>query len=134
MSKKGQMTRCPSTSCPIARLVALVAAIVAAASLAAAASAQSVTREQLEVRGWTCVPFAPASRFSCFNPGLGRPFPGNPDPRPAYTFLAFDMGSGAFLYTGHLVRADLYSGQPCGSRGEPYVFRAPIGYYECVRA
>ena len=32
--------------------------------------------------------------------------------------------------TGHLIRADLYAGQPCGR--QPYVFRARIGYYECV--
>jgi hypothetical protein len=32
----------------------------------------------------------------------------------------------------HLIRADLYAGQPCGDH--PYVFRALIGYYECVHA
>jgi hypothetical protein len=38
--------------------------------------------------------------------------------------------SGAFLFTGHFIRADLYSGQRRGN--EPYVFHALIGYYECV--
>jgi hypothetical protein len=33
-----------------------------------------------------------------------------------------------------LIRQDLYSGQPCAPGGEPYVFRALIGYYECVHA
>jgi len=77
-----------------------------------------------------CVPFAPAARYSCFNAGLGRPFPDNPDPRPSYSFLAFSQASGEFLGTGHLIREDLYSGQPCG--GESYVFRALIGYWECI--
>ena len=92
------------------------------------------TMQKLEAQGWTCVEFLPANRWSCFNPGTGRPFPGNPDPRPSYTFLGFDRTSGDFLYTGHLIRQDLYSGQPCAPGGEPYVFRAPIGYYECVHA
>ena len=100
----------------------------------AAGPAQGVTKEQLEAHGWTCVPFAPAQRFSCFNPGQGRPSPGNPDPRPSYTFLGFDTTTGEFLYTGHLIRADLYAGQPCAPGEEPYTFRGAIGYYECVHA
>jgi len=93
-----------------------------------------VTREKLEAQGWTCVPFLPAHRYSRFNPGLGRPFPGNPEPPPSYSFLAFDMGSGEFLSVGHLTRQDLYRGQPCGPSGDPHVLRAPIGYYECAHA
>jgi hypothetical protein len=37
-------------------------------------------------------------------------------------------------YTRHLIRDDLYSGQPCAPGGEPYVHRGLIGYYECVHA
>jgi hypothetical protein len=44
--------------------------------------------------------------------------------------MLFSASSGEFLYRGHFIRADLYSGQRCGK--EPYVFRAGIGYYECV--
>jgi hypothetical protein len=102
--------------------------------LAIPSRASGLTREQLEAQGWTCVEFLPANRWSCFNPGLGRPFPGNPDPRPSYNFLAFDRSSGAFIYTGHLIRADLYGGQPCSPGGDAYSFRALIGYYECVHA
>jgi hypothetical protein len=109
-----------------------VAALALMASTALPAHAQGLTKEQLEAHGWTCVPFAPAQRFSCFNPGQGRPFPGNPDPGPSYTFLGFDMTTGDFLYTGHLIRADLYAGQPCAPGDEPYTFRGAIGYYECV--
>ena len=112
--------------------VVLAALVALAGALTAPAQAESVTREQLEAHGWTCLPFAPANRYSCFNPGLGRPFPGNPDPRPSYSFLAFDLTTRAFIYTGHLIRADLYSGQPCAPGTDPYVFRALIGYYECI--
>ena len=91
-----------------------------------------LTRQQLEAHGWICVPFAQFNRYSCFGPGVGRPFPGNPDPAPTYNFVAFDQTSGEFIYTGHLIREDLYAGQPCAPGGDPYVYRALIGYYECV--
>lgn len=68
----------------------------------------------------------------CFDAGLGRPFPGNPDPAPSYNFLAFAASTDEFLFTGHLIRAGLYRGQPCAPGAEPYVFRGLIGYYECV--
>jgi hypothetical protein len=115
-------------------LVAVLAVLAGLAATAAAtsAAADGVSRDNLVAHGWTCVPFAPANRLSCFNPGLGRPFPGNPDPRPAYAFVAFDLTSGDFIYTGNLIRGDLYAGQPCEPGGDPYVFRAAIGYYECV--
>jgi hypothetical protein len=110
-----------------------VAALALLTSLVATAQAQGPTRENLQAHGWTCVEFAPANRWSCFNPGVGRPFPGNPDPAPSYNFLGFDLTTGEFLYTGHLIRQDLYRGQPCSPGGDLYVFRALIGYYECVR-
>ena len=118
---------------PIAVLLALAAVVALSGSLVTPATAQGVTREQLEAHGWTCVEFLPANRWSCFDPGVGRPFPGNPDPAPSYNFLGFDRTTGDFLYTGHLIRADLYSGQPCAPGSDAYVFRALIGYYECVR-
>lgn len=46
-------------------------------------------------------------------------------------FLTFDL-DGNFIGTELLIRADLYSGQPCGPSGEPYVLRALIGYYACL--
>ena len=125
----------PVTSGRRRAVTALVAVVGLAlfASLVATAQAQGPTRENLLAHGWTCVEFAPANRWSCFNSGAGRPFPGNPDPAPSYNFLGFDLTTGEFLYTGHLIRQDLYRGQPCAPGGDPYVFRALIGYYECVR-
>jgi hypothetical protein len=117
----------------IVALLAVTGAAAFAGTLATPGKAEGVTRERLEAHGWICVEFLPANRWSCFPPGLGRPFPGNPDPRPTYSFLGFDRTSSEFLYTGHLIREDLYSGQPCGPDGDPYVFRDRIGYYECVR-
>jgi hypothetical protein len=40
--------------------------------------------------------------------------------------------TGEFVETVHLIRDDLYHGQPRGDH--PYVFRALIGYWECVHA
>jgi hypothetical protein len=113
-------------------LLGLAIATAFATAAPAGVAAQGVDREQLVARGWTCVEFLPANRWSCFNGGLGRPFPGNPDPRPTYTFLAFDRTTEEFIYTGHLIRQDLYAGQRCAPGEDLYVFRAPIGYYECV--
>jgi hypothetical protein len=113
--------------------VALLAAAAAAAVAGAAApagDAQGVTPDQLVAHGWTCVtpPLFP-DRIACFDPGRGRPFPGNPDPRPSYSVVVFERSSGELWFTVHFIRADLYHGQPCGDH--PYVFRAPIGYWEC---
>ena len=57
-----------------------VAGLALLASVATSAQAQGQTRENLQAHGWTCVEFAPANRWSCFDPGVGPPFPGNPDP------------------------------------------------------
>jgi hypothetical protein len=119
---------------PFAALLTLAGGMALAGAAVAPAHATGVSRQQLEGHGWVCVPFAPANRYSCFPPGVGRPFPGNPDPAPEYNFVGFDQTTDAFLYTGHLIREDLYAGQPCMPGGEPYAFRALIGYYECVHA
>ena len=116
------------------RAIAATFLVAGLAALAAApVHAEGVTRQQLEAHGWTCfVPPPFPDRVVCFDPGRGRPFPGNPDPAPSYSSLVFSASSGEFLFTVHLIRADLYAGQPCGD--EPYVFRAVIGYWECEHA
>jgi hypothetical protein len=114
-----------------AALVASIAAIVFAGAAASAAHAQGVTWEELDARGWTCfVPPPFPDRVGCFNPGLGAPIPGNPDPPPSYSVRMFSRASGEFLHTVHLIRADLYAGQPCGDHAYRFIER--IGYWECV--
>jgi hypothetical protein len=114
-------------------LIALVATLILAAAAAPVAGGRGVTAEQLGDQGWTC--FTPPPRpdlVACYNPGLGRPLPGDLDPAPANSVITFSSATGEFLSTGHLVRADLYNGRVCGPTGEPYVFLALIGYYECT--
>ena len=114
-----------------AAVLVLIGVIALAGVLAGSARAETVTYGQLQAAGWICYPPPGASdRIVCFDPRVGRPFPGNPDPAPSYNFLLFSASSGDFLFTGHFIRADLYSGQRCGN--EPYVFRALIGYWECT--
>src|SRR5574337_847284 len=118
-----------------ALMTAAVAAIALAAMLAVPVRAQGVTPATLTAAGWDCFqtpPFVVPPRIVCANPGLGRPFPGNPDPPPAYTLPTFDL-DGNYLGKVHLVRWALYRGQPCGPSGDPYVYRGAIGYYECLR-
>jgi hypothetical protein len=107
-------------------------AIITAAQLASAAH---LNPTELETRGWTCFRPPVPNRILCGRPNQGRPTIGNPPPddRPAtFTFLVFD-GSGLFVGTELLIRTDLYNGQLCESTDQPYIFRALIGYYECVR-
>jgi hypothetical protein len=115
-----------------AALLALVAAALLAGTSVSDAVAGSLTWQQLQDAGWTCFP-APVGPpgIVCFNPGVGRPFPGNPDPASSYNALFFGPTSGELLYGVHFIRADLYHGQLC--QREPYFFAAPIGYYECIR-
>ena len=121
------------TSSRLRRVIgSIVPAVLLAATLATGAAAAGVTAQDLDARGWTCVPFPPADRTSCFAPGVGRPVPGDPELRPTRAFLAFSLSTGEFLGTGHLVRQDLYAGQPCAPGDDQYIFRALIGYYECL--
>ena len=112
-------------------LASALGAIVLASMVAGGVNGQGLTADQLAAQGWTCFSPPVGGGTVCFGPGLGRPIPGDPDPRPTYNFRRFDA-SGAFLGTGHFIRADLYQGQPC-TGGSPYVLRAVIGYYECIR-
>jgi len=108
---------------------------IAAVTTAQLASAEHLNPTELEARGWTCFRPPVPNRIVCGRPNQGRPTIGNPPPddRPAtFTFLVFD-GSGRFVGTELLIRTDLYNGQLCESTGQPFIFRALIGYYECVR-
>jgi len=99
------------------------------------AQAEGPTPATLTAAGWDCFqtpPIAVPPRIVCANPGLGRPFPGNPDPPPAYTLPTWDL-SGNYLGKVHLVRFDLYRGQPCEPTGDLWAFRPAIGYFECLR-
>jgi hypothetical protein len=115
----------------IAMLVTLVTALFVGA--VGTAHAQGIAPQQLDSHNWTCyVPPPRPDLIVCYNHGLGRPSPTDPDPAPAYSLIAFSSASGEFLYTSHLVRADLYNGRPCAPGAEPYVFLALLGYYECA--
>ena len=80
------------------------------------------TPEELVAAGWTCFPDPnPATpRTVCSDPGHGRPVPGDPNAPPSYNFKLFTL-DGSFIGTSHLIRADLYQGQPCPPTGTPYV-------------
>ena len=100
-------------------------------------AAASLSPADLTERGWTCFqpPVQPV-RTICSHPNQGLPVVGNPPPadRPAtYNLFRFD-GGGTFVGSVHLIRTDLYHGQPCEPSGDPYVFVPFIGYYECVHA
>jgi hypothetical protein len=97
--------------------------------------AEGISPAQLTEHGWICfVPPAPA-RMACFNPAEGRPPipPLGEEGRATYTAMAFSNPAGEFLGFVHLIRADLYAGQPCEPNGGSYSFNPRLGYYECLR-
>ena len=106
----------------------LVAALAASLGAVATATAESLTPTKLTNAGWTCFNDPGAPRIVCSDPGHGRPVPNDPNAPSSYNFKIFGL-DGTFTGTSHLIRADLYSGQPCPQTGAAYFFIAPIGYY-----
>ena len=113
------------------RRAIFVAAVAATFAFAAVAVADGLTPDQLTKAGWTCFRDPANPRIVCSDPGHGRPVSPPPADRPpSYDFKVFDLG-GSFLGTIHLIRTDLYSGQPCPQTGGGYALVPPIGYYKC---
>jgi hypothetical protein len=112
------------------RLLLVIAAVVASATATAAASGGGLTPSQLMAADWTCFRDPGAPRIVCSDPGHGRPVPGDPNAPPSYNFKAFTLDD-AFIGTIHLIRADLYEGQPCPQTAAPYFFISVIGYFRC---
>jgi hypothetical protein len=112
--------------------IALAIATVATCLVgAAAATAQGLTPEQLTKAGWTCFPDPTNPRIVCLNPGHPRPsVPADPDGQQSLQDMVFGL-DGSFRGTIHLIRADLYQGQPCPQTGGSYLFIPRIGYYSC---
>jgi hypothetical protein len=109
----------------------LVGAAALTLAVVGAASARGVSPEQLTAAGWTCFNDPGAPRIVCSDPGHGRPQVPAPADRPAtYNFKIFGL-DGSFTGTLHLIRSDLYHGQPCPQTGGLYFFIPPIGYYRC---
>jgi len=113
--------------------IAVVAAVAAVAlTVVATGGAEGVTSASLQAKGWTCfVPPNLRDTIVCGNPGHGLPpVPPDPDGRASYSFLLFTL-DGDFRATVHMLRADLYHGQPCPQTGGAYVFNPANGYYRC---
>jgi hypothetical protein len=97
----------------------------------AAATAESLTPSTLISAGWTCFNDPTAPRVVCSDPGHGRPvIPAPPDRPASYNFKIFSL-AGTFIGTTHLIRDDLYQGQPCSQTGGLYFHVAAIGYQRC---
>ena len=103
------------------------------ASIAEAAELRGTTLDALRSAGWDCQQRGPTF-VSCAPPGIGLPpIPSlGVDGRPVYQLAVFGL-DGTPVGTAHFVRADLYQGQTCAFSGQPFVLRAIIGYYECLK-
>ena len=112
--------------------VMLAAVVATSLVVASPATAEGVTPAQLQSQGWSCfVPPNLPDTIVCGNPAHGLPpVPPDPNGRASYSFLLFSL-EGNFRATVHMIRADLYGGQPCPPTGGGYVFNPLNGYYRC---
>jgi hypothetical protein len=119
------------------RRITIVAALFAVvlAVAASAASSTGVSPAQLEP-GWTCFVPLPGDNIHCAPPGgLARVVDATAE---TMTFLVFRASNGEFIGTEHIVRADLFNGQPCPTDppSRQYTHLLPLlglDYYACHR-
>ncbi len=127
-----------STRRSLRRAVAVLGLTGALAVMGVAAGsglAQGPSPERLAEQGWICVdPPLPTVGMRCYHPGEGHPPipPLGEDGRATYTAMDWTP-DGEFLGHVHLIRPDLYAGQPCPQRGGLYAFNPVLGYYQCFR-
>ena len=117
-------------------LIGLTGALAVIGVTAGPGLAGGPSPEQLAAAGWTCfVPPVAGAGTVCFNPAQGRPPipPLGEDGRASYMVMRWTP-AGEFDGHVHLIRPDLYAGQPCPQTGGLYVLNPRIGYYECIRA
>src|SRR5712691_6116883 len=101
----------------------LAAVAVAVGVAASAASADGLTAAQLQAQGWACRIPSGETLLNCRAPG-SEPLPTGPT---EVNFLVFDATGTTFVGTEHLIRSDLYAGQPCqGTPTGTYDF-IPVG-------
>ena len=98
----------------------LVAVAVAFGVAKANASANGLTAAQLQAHGWGCRIPPGETLLNCRSLG-SEPLPAGPT---EVDFLVFDASGTTSLGTEHLIRYDLYAGQPCQG--------TPIGMYEFI--
>lgn len=115
-------------------LLGMTGAFAVVGSTAGPGLAQGPSPAQLAEHGWTCfVPPVPGAGVVCFNPAQGRPPipPLGEEGRASYMVMRWTP-AGEFEGHVHLIRPDLYAGQPCPQTGGLYILNPRIGYYECV--
>jgi len=109
--------------------MATVALSFAALALGTTASADGLTVAQLKAHGWTCP--TPGGLPHCRPPGLEAGAAGG---LPEISILVFDRTGTQLLGTEHLIRPDLYNGQPCPQDPDPLTGGYTLlgnGYYGC---
>jgi hypothetical protein len=114
----------------VRKYIVLLGAFAAMLTLAGTSSATGPKLDQLQDAGWTCFRDPAAPRMVCSDPGHGRPIIGDPNPPATYNFKIFTL-EGDFVGTTHLIRSDLYAGQPCPQTGGQYFLITALGYYRC---
>ena len=116
------------------RIAALAICALGAISIATnATGSSSATMAQAQAAGWDCNPqVLIVGYFHCAPPGKPSVLDmiqGNTD-TPSIVLRVF-YPSGEFAGTEHLIRADLYQGQPCPQDNLATWDLLPFGYRAC---
>ena len=116
------------------RLTVVALGIVVASAFAiSAAGSSSATMAQAQAAGWDCNPqVLIVGYFHCAPPGKPSVLDmiqGKTD-TPSIVLRVF-YPSGEFAGTEHLMRADLYQGQPCPQDNLSTWEQQPFGYRAC---
>lgn len=109
---------------------------VAATSASGTAQAAPDTWQFYAAHGWNCRTPGGGPVTVCSPPGQPLPVPAfppavPPDNRPP-TVMLKRWRNEVFEANVHLIRPEIYQGQLCQPTGEPYVYAAILGYYECA--
>lgn len=108
------------------------------ATTGAGASAQGTDQswQDFQARGWSCRTPNNGPVTVCSPPNQPLPTVAIPPAQPPIdrpnTLLLKRWRNDAFEANVHLVRPEIYNGQPCESTGQPYSYIAVLGYFECA--
>jgi hypothetical protein len=118
-------------------LTGLAAVVAAAALVGAAGGASKATMAQAQAAGWDCSPeITIVGYFHCAPPGkpsVADMIAGTTDVPMIVLRIFNDNADRTFAGIETLLRADLYSGQPCPQDNLATWDLLPFGYYACHR-
>lgn len=108
----------------VKNITTVIVSLAAIGLFASSAVAGGLTAEQLTRAGYDCFPAGPSNWMHCL---LGRKLG-----QQVIPVKVFSVDGNEFLGTEHLLREDIYAGQPCPQDGlDSWDPLAVPGYFAC---